>query len=328
MPLWDLREAIIPVQSSGPARRPVHDAAIVDGNDLPSPLCYNIAREAHVKITRKFISISLLAVIGVGLVLYWNEHRTERLSDVVNPLYWIRRMQGKDLYDPATGILYHGNRSLKEIALTIDDGPHAQTGEALLDIFKRYGVHVTFFVVGQRMDEHPELVRRMLAEGHEVGNHSMNHYRLDTLPPERVWREVNDNDINFWRITHRHFTLLRPPGVRYNQTVIGVARQLGYVIVSWSDAAKDFLDVTPDFVVNRVLRRAENGSIILLHDDRPSTVVAMPRIIAALKREGYRFVTISEMLSHLPQPVVIQTDANPPALLKSASREPIPEVHP
>ena len=99
--------------------------------------------------------------------------------------------------------------------------------------------------------------------------------------------------------------------MRYNDTVIKTAKELDYTVVSWSDAAKDFLDVSPDFIVNRVLRRAENGSIILLHDDRPATVSAMPRILTALQREGYKFVTVSEMLRHLPKPVVVQTNANP-----------------
>src|SRR5262249_20062301 len=131
----------------------------------------------------------------------------------------------------------------------------------------------------------------------------------DTLKPNQVWREINDCDINFYRITGKHFSLLRPPGVRYNNTVLDLARELGYVVISWSCAAKDFNDVSADFIVNRILRRVENGSIILLHDDRPSTVVAMPRILAAMKRDGYKFVTVSEMLAHLPKPVIVETNA-------------------
>ncbi len=265
------------------------------------------------RLTRR--SILALGLIGLLTVGGWLIYQWERghLRDAISPVAWIRHWRGVDLYDPETGILHHGNPELKEIALTIDDGPHEPTGEQLLDIFKRYNVRVTFFVVGRRMDESPGLVRRMLADGHEVANHSQNHYRLDTLKPEQMRREINDCDINFYRITGRHFSLLRPPGVRYDDEVLKTAHGLGYVVISWTDAAKDFLDVSPDFIVNRTLRRAENGSIILLHDDRPSTVSAMPRIITGLRREGYRFVTIPEMLAHLPKPVVVESDANPPA---------------
>src|ERR1051325_8743687 len=263
-------------------------------------------------LTRRRKIISGLAIGGilmVGLGFWWNEYRTEPLHDLVNPAYWVKRWRQEDLYDPATGVLKHGNRNLKEIAITIDDGPHDPTGGQLLDVFKQQGVKVTFFVVGRRMCERPDLVKRMVADGHEVANHSQNHYRLDTLKGQQLWREINDCDIHFCRITGRHLSLLRPPGVRYNEEVLKTAKELGYVVISWSDAAKDFLDVSPDFIVNRTLRRAENGSIILLHDDRPATVSAMPRILTALKREGYKFVTVSEMLRHLPNPVVVETNA-------------------
>jgi peptidoglycan/xylan/chitin deacetylase (PgdA/CDA1 family) len=260
---------------------------------------------------KRWFWLGALALVLLGVGWLWNEHRTIGIEDAVNPMYWWRRAHGLDLYDPQTRILYHGNRELKEVALTIDDGPHTPTGDELLDIFKAYGVRATFFVVGLRMKERPDLIRRMIAEGHEIGNHSQNHYRLDTLRVDQARREINDCDINFCRITGRHFTLMRPPGVRYNDTVLRVADDLGYVIVFWNAAAKDFEDVTPDFIVNRILGRVENGSIILLHDDRPSTVVAMPRILEALRREGYRFVTVSEMLAHLPRPVIIESTANP-----------------
>ena len=262
---------------------------------------------------KKLALLAAGAVIIVGLGFWWNEYRTEPIRDLVNPAYWVKRWKQEDLYDPATGVLKHGNRNLKEIALTIDDGPHEPTGVQLLDIFKQQGVKVTFFVVGRRMSERPDLIRRMISDGHEVANHSQNHYRLDTLKGQMLWREINDCDIHFTQITDRHLSLLRPPGVRYNNEVLKTARELGYVVISWTDTAKDFLDVSPDYIVNRVLRRAENGSIILLHDSRPATVSAMPRILTALKRDGYKFVTVSEMLRHLPKPVVVETNAKAPA---------------
>lgn len=252
-----------------------------------------------------------LAVVAAGGWL-WNEHRTIGIRDAVNPAYWVRRWRGEDLYDEKSHILFHGNRANQEIALTIDDGPNEPFCTQLLDIFREQGIRATFFVVGRRVKEHPDVVRRMLEDGHEVANHSQNHYRLDTLPADQCRREINDCDINFYRATGRHLSILRPPGVRYNDTVVKSARELGYEIISWNDAAKDFLDVSPDFIVNRTLRRTENGSIILLHDDRSATVTAMPRILSELKRQGYKFVSISEMLAHLPKPVMVESNANPP----------------
>jgi len=243
----------------------------------------------------------LLPVVG----WWWNEHRTVHLEDAVNPAYWLRRLRGEDLYDAQNRVLYHGNRARQEIALTIDDGPHEPLCRQILDILKARDVRATFFVVGKRVAERPDLVRRMVAEGHEVGNHTQNHYHLDTLEPEKVRREINASDLHFYRATGRRFHLLRPPGVRYNDTVLRIANERGYVTVSWNCAAEDYANVSPDFIVNRVLNRVENGSIILLHDEYPCTVAALPRLIEALRQEGYRFVTISEMLAHLPEPVIL-----------------------
>ncbi len=150
------------------------------------------------------------------------------------------------------------------------------------------------------MDESPDLVRRTLAEGHEIGNHSYNHNRLPPLSPLQRHREINDVDITFYRITGQHLTLLRPPGMNYDQTVLDDTKRLGYVLVGNTTESRDYdLNESPDFIADRTLHRTENGSIILLHDYSP-TALALPRILAALRADGYRCVTVSEMLAHLP----------------------------
>jgi peptidoglycan/xylan/chitin deacetylase (PgdA/CDA1 family) len=261
---------------------------------------------------KRFALFCCLVLVGVG-GWWWNETRPIPLHDALNPMYWVRRFRGDDLYDPATLRLFHGNRSLREVALTFDDGPHTPTGDQILDILKQEKVRATFFLVGKNMKLHPEQVKRTLAEGHEVANHTQSHYRLPPLNAAQIRREIQNAEINFKRITGRSMNLMRPPGIQYNDRVLGITKSMGYHLITASVSAKDFEDVTPDYIVQRILRRAENGSIILLHDVRPSTVVALPRILSALKRQGYRFVTVSEMLARLPKPVVVETNANPPA---------------
>lgn len=208
---------------------------------------------------------------------------------------------GRRRFDASLGVLYRGNPDRREIALTIDDGPHDPQTAQILDILRRENVRATFFVVGSRVKEHPGLIRRMAAEGHEVGNHSQNHYRLDTLTPSQVSAEIASCEINVKRAAGIDMRVMRPPGSRANEAVYRVSRENGYVVASWTAAAKDFDDVPADYIVNQIVRQAENGSIILLHDQRPSTVTALPRMIAQLKRDGFEFVTVSEMLSRLPE---------------------------
>jgi len=255
---------------------------------------------------RKIALVFAFALVALAAGGYWwNQHRHVSLRDAVNPRYWLRRWRAEDLYDPATRLLYHGNRSLREVALTIDDGPHDETTPALLDVLRAHHVRATFFVVGENVRKHPQLARRMVAEGHEVGNHTQSHLPLDTLTPRQMRNEISDCDMNFDRITGRHLAVLRPPGMHYNEKVLQVAHELGYIVVSDTWGAKDYARVTRDFIVRGTGRWVENGSILLFHDDYPATVAALPRIISNLKDEGYRFVTISEMLAHLPRPVIV-----------------------
>jgi peptidoglycan/xylan/chitin deacetylase (PgdA/CDA1 family) len=248
------------------------------------------------------IAIIALAILAPSL-WWWNQTRKESIADAINPMYWIRRWRGEDLFDYNKYILYHGNRSLKEVAITIDDGPHVPMEPQLLSIFEKNHIHATFFLVGIKMKIHPNIIRRMVQDGDELANHTMDHYRLSYLSPWDIHNEILNNDINLYRITGLRFHLLRPPGMNYNDKVLKVEKNMGYVTVSWDCAAEDYENKSPDFIYDRIMRRVENGSIILLHDDMENTVIAMPRIISALKEQGYQFVTISQMLEHLPHPV-------------------------
>jgi peptidoglycan/xylan/chitin deacetylase (PgdA/CDA1 family) len=251
-----------------------------------------------------------ITTAGLGLLLlagggwWFNEQRKVAIHDMVNPVYWVHRLRGEDLYDASTRTLHHGNRDLPEVALTIDDGPHAKTGTELLDILKQHKVHATFLVVGTEVKANPDITRRMVAEGHEVGNHSQDHQRLHGLTEPQVRHELFDCDVNFFRVTGQHLRLMRAPGERYGPAVYKVENELGYTIVDSNAEARDYdPKVSADFITGRIMRRVENGSIILLHDDNPGTVEALPTILDKLQAEGYRFVTASEMLAHLPHPV-------------------------
>lgn len=229
--------------------------------------------------------------------------------------YWAARIKGTDLYEPNGAILKHGNRSEGEVALTFDDGPHPQSLPVILDALHREHVKATFFLVGKRIKEHPEYARALVTEGHEVGNHTYDHFRLTDLTDKQVENEIVNCETVFERATGRKMTLLRPPGMRFDHRILGITERLGYQTVGWTDAAKDFDSlsnhlgkVTPNELADRVLKRVENGSIILLHDT-PQTAEAIDQIIRRVEEEGFKFVTVTQMLSHLPKPVVVA--ANP-----------------
>ena len=243
--------------------------------------------------------LAILAVLLVAFLLV-NHYRTIGWRDIISPAYWARVRSGENLYQPEAAALWHGNPALPEVALTFDDGPHPESRAQILNVLKSHSVKATFFDVGKNVSDHPDLVRRTLAEGHEIANHSMYHNRLDSLTPEKRHREINDADIAFYAIAQQHLKYLRPPGMRFNRDVLNENRRLGYVLIGYNVASRDSeVEQSSGSISAKTMERVENGSIVLLHD-YPNTAQALPAILDSLQKRGLRCVTISEMLAHLP----------------------------
>ncbi len=243
----------------------------------------------------------ILLILTVALAGIWADYfHGTGWSQNLNPILQYHKLRGEDLFNMNEAFFAHGNRTLLEVALTFDDGPHPQSRLQILSILRQYNVHATFFDVGKNMRAHPDLLLQTIAEGNEIANHSNNHRRLDSLSVKERHREINDADITYFMITGKHLTLLRPPGMRYNPEIIGDIRSMGYVTVGYTTASGDFdIASSPDTIANKTLHWIQNGSILLLHD-YPETAIALPRILETLRARGFRCVTVSEMLDHLP----------------------------
>ena len=252
------------------------------------------------KKRRHFLVISglIFSLIAAGVVI--ERQRMVTPKEAINPMFWVRYLRGEDLFDEKQALLLHGNRALPEVALTFDDGPHPEGRSAILDILKKYSVHATFFDVGKRIEERPDLVLKSEEEGHEIANHSMYHNRLPKMNARSLHREINDADIAYCEVTGKHLRFFRPPGMQYDDVVLAELKAKGYLTVSYSALAGDFDEqVAPEVIAERIVHNTRNGAIILLHDYAP-TVRALPALLDKLKAEGYHFVTLSEMVSHLP----------------------------
>jgi peptidoglycan-N-acetylmuramic acid deacetylase len=235
-------------------------------------------------------------------------------------------MSGADLYDPQTNYFKRGSHSYNEVDLTIDDGPHPGSIENILDTLKQEHVTATFFVVGIRVKQAPQLVKRMIDEGHEVGNHTQDHIRLDTLDEKHVRAEIVNCAKNVAKATGRGMRYLRPPGMRINDAGQKVIKDLGYITIGDNVGAKDFipgpkdgkftpeymaeLNVPPSVIADRVVKQLKPGVIILLHDN-PITARALPEIIHRVRAQGYEFRSTFQMMSRLsnftpvdPNPVI------------------------
>jgi len=205
-------------------------------------------------------------------------------------------------------MLVRGNPTLHEVCLTFDDGPHPGSMDKILDVLKEEKVRATFFVVGKVVDQNPYLVRRMMAEGHEVGNHTYSHKRLNQMPIASARQEIAACAASVKRATGADMTLLRPRGMEYDNDTLHLSEEMGYVTVHWNVVAADYLPLAPATIVARVMNQTKDGSVILLHDS-PDTANALKSVLRALKAKGYRFVTTTQMLARLPRPVNVASNA-------------------
>jgi peptidoglycan-N-acetylglucosamine deacetylase len=191
--------------------------------------------------------------------------------------------------------LLHGNYSLKEVALTFDDGPHRQYTPQLLRILKAHQIRATFFIVGKLAEENPDLIRAEYQDGHEIGNHSFHHVKLTRIPRKDIIVEWLACSNAIESIIGVDVKYCRPPGGDYDDKVISTATQCGLTTVLWTDDPGDYLNPGREVIEQRVLWAIYNGGIILLHDGIQQTINMLPGMIKSLKGQGYKFVTVSEM---------------------------------
>ncbi len=170
---------------------------------------------------RLVASLGTILVLALALVVWTlNPHRKTPLRKVFNPMEWVRHWQGRDHYDPEQALLQEGDPHVPEVALTFDDGPDPRYGPAIAAILKQKHVPATFFLVGMRVKEHPEVARLLADDGFELANHTYNHQDLPTLKPHEIANELRLCDQDIYAATGRHTTLMRPPGVQYNDKVL------------------------------------------------------------------------------------------------------------
>ena len=188
----------------------------------------------------------------------------------------------------------------KRIAFTFDDGPSIHT-ERLLDIFKKYGGKGTFFVVGNLIDKRPDTLRRIVAEGHEIGNHGWDHRQLTGLDYECVKDQIMMTRAKILTETGVDSKIMRPPYGSVNNEVKEIGKELGVSFVNWSVDTLDWKTKSVQGICDEIVKNVKKGSIILCHDIYKTTVSAMEMIIPALIENGYELVTVTELLEDEPE---------------------------
>ncbi len=235
---------------------------------------------------------------------------------------------------PASFVIRRVGEMPGKVALTFDDGPSAEWTPKILDILKEKGVHATFFIIGENGATNPRLVQRILAEGHDLGNHTFTHPNLGETPDSVAGIELNATQRLIEALTGRSTRLFRPPyfgdaepSTAQEIAPMQVAERLGYFTVGLKVDPDDWrLNVTPEDMIKKVIAQAtdpdpeKRGQVVLLHDgggDRWRTVLALPKIIDGLRDKGLQFATVSElanMTRDQAMPPVPSEETGPAAL--------------
>lgn len=234
-------------------------------------------------IDRKLMTRALMIVLLIGIsVVYTAGTESGFLSVFMN--------NKKKLPIYCVGI------TEKKIAISFDAAWGADYTEGLLKTLKEHNVKTTFFLVGFWVDKYPEMVKRISDEGHEIGNHSARHPKMSTLSKEQIIKELNSTSDKIEAIIGKPTVLLRPPFGDYNDRLIETSQELGYQVIQWDVDSLDYKDYGTQAIVDRVMKKVSDGSIVLFHNNATYTNEALPIILDKLQEQGYKIVPISELI--------------------------------
>ena len=301
------------------------DPAIWDALNVPRDFKFDNQTRRALELIR---STDTITDVGDGEIVTVDEDRTDGMRNLaVDADGYLTAKYVKFAEFPT---LYHqGAGGEHQVAITFDDGPDPRWTPKILDILKAANVKATFFVVGVNAERYPTLVRRIVNEGHEIGNHTYYHPNLALCWPEHIRLELNATQLLLETITGRATTLFRPPYAAdtgptnlSELTPLKVAEDLNYLVVLENIDPQDWAKPGADIILRRIKQQRHDGSVILLHDaggDRLQTVEALPRILDWLHTRGDTVVPLSTLLGTTRDALMPPVQGNAQSLTRFVS---------
>ena len=193
-------------------------------------------------------------------------------------------------------ICQSNNKKDKEIALTFDDGPHEKTIE-ILDLLSKYNAKATFFCIGKQIEKYPKTVERIIAEGHNIGNHSYSHSNWNGFfSTKKIVSEIEQTNDLITQLVNVKTRFYRPPFGVTNPNIAKAISKTNQIAIGWNIRSLDTVIKSENLIFERIKKRVKPGSIILLHDTSSKTVSVLEQLLLFLQDEGYKTKTITELL--------------------------------
>ena len=229
-------------------------------------------------------------------IILYPSQTVENLDEIALPVSsFFELIQSSYLLDKDAELYkaYFEKKNRKVVALTFDDGPNPATTNQALDTLSKYGIKATFFVLGKNVSGNEQILKRMKADGHVIGNHSWSHPVLSKLSLDEAKKQITDTEDALTKVLGSSSKLMRPP---YGAITDDIRNSLDLSFIMWDVDSLDWKSKNEASILTEIQRQVKNGSIILMHDIHVETVNALPKVIDYLKEQGYEFVTVPEML--------------------------------
>lgn len=229
-------------------------------------------------------------------IILYPSQAVENLDEIALPVSsFFELIQSSYLLDKDAELYkaYFEKKNRKVVALTFDDGPNSTTTNQALDTLSKYGIKATFFVLGKNVSGNEEILKRMKADGHVIGNHSWSHPVLSKLSLDDAKKQITDTEDALTKVLGSSSKLMRPP---YGAITDDIRNSLDLSFIMWNVDSLDWKSKNEAAILTEIQREVKNGSIILMHDIHAETVNALPKVIDYLKGQGYDFVTIPDLL--------------------------------
>ncbi len=207
--------------------------------------------------------------------------------------------------------VYSVARNDKVVSISFDAAWGGDQTKPLLDILDKYDVKTTFFLVGFWVDKYPELIKEMVARGHEIGNHSASHPHMSQLDEAKIKEELRIMSDKVERITGVRPTLFRPPYGDYNDKVVLTSRAEGYEVVQWSVDSLDWKNRGTADIIKQCTTNVQNGDIVLFHNDAQYILQALPTVIEHYQGLGYKIIPVSQILLNGETVIDVQGKQHP-----------------